>query len=87
MITWALKLTRLAQRTLKISRYGIIRFMRNESGQGTTEYVLLLSAVVFFASAFMNKIIGTFDKVATTIGAELERNLKTGRLDPRAWKN
>jgi len=57
--------------------------MRDERGQATTEYILILSFAVVGASAIARGIIGGIDKGILRLGAELERDLKSGRLSHR----
>jgi Flp pilus assembly pilin Flp len=63
------------------------RLFRDESGQGTVEYILILSVSVLAASQIAKRILGAFDQVVLVIGAQLERDLKTGRIGPSAWQN
>jgi Flp pilus assembly pilin Flp len=56
----------------------------DESGQATTEYVLILSFVLFGA---ISLILSTVDQGILTLGAQLERDLKTGRANLDSWTN
>lgn len=63
------------------------RFLSDESGQGTVEYVLLLSFVVVIAGTISKTLLGTLDRSIGYLGAELEKQLRTGRLKVSAWSN
>ncbi len=62
-------------------------FLQDESGQGTLEYVLLLSVVVLAAGAFSRGVLKMLDSGILTFGGQLEMDLKTGRTPVNAWKN
>ncbi len=49
----------------------------DESGQSTTEYILILSAVVMIAMKFRQKIGGHLDKMVDKIGSDIQDNLNT----------
>ena len=66
---------------------GILSLLKDESGQGTVEYILILSVSVVGASQLAKKFLSMLDHVVLLIGAQLERDLKTGRLGPSAWQN
>ncbi|MEO5969472.1 MAG: hypothetical protein ABIQ95_06060 [Bdellovibrionia bacterium] len=66
---------------------GLIDLLKDERGQGTVEYILILSVSVVAASQVAKKILSTLDRAVLLIGAQLERDLKTGRLGPSAWQN
>jgi Flp pilus assembly pilin Flp len=59
----------------------------DESGQATTEYVLILSFVLFGAISLAQVILSTVDQGILTLGAQLERDLKTGRANLDSWTN
>ena len=63
------------------------QFLRDESGQGLTEYVLLLSVVVVAAGAMGKALMRALDRGILTFGGQLERHLKTGRAPLSVWKN
>ena len=66
---------------------GILSLLKDERGQGTVEYILILSVSVVGASQLAKKFLSMLDHVVLLIGAQLERDLKTGRLGPSAWQN
>jgi Flp pilus assembly pilin Flp len=80
-------LIRQVSRTL--NRLGDIlkRLKDDESGQGTVEYVLVLSVSVVAASQLGARLLSALDKMVLTLAAQLERDIKTGRLGPGAWQN
>lgn len=51
----------------------------DRSGQATVEYILLLSVVVVMAVGLFTGIRAAMDRSVVYMGAELQRNLKTGR--------
>ena len=59
----------------------------DENGQGTVEYILILSVSVVGAAQIAKRILAALDHVVLLIGAQLERDLKTGRLGPGVWQN
>ncbi len=61
--------------------------LRDERGQGTVEYVLILSATVVGAAALARQIINALDNGILKMGATLERDLKTGRAPLDIWEN
>ena len=61
--------------------------LRDENGQATTEYIMILSFAVVGAAAMGRTILGVIDKGILHLGAELERTLKTGRINVRVWTN
>lgn len=63
------------------------RLFEDESGQGTVEYILILSVSVVAASQIAKRILAALDHAVLLIGAQLERDLKTGRMAPSAWQN
>jgi Flp pilus assembly pilin Flp len=63
------------------------RFASDESGQAITEYILILSVAVVGASAMARGLLKALDEGILRFGAELEKNLKTGRAPVSIWKN
>jgi hypothetical protein len=67
------------------------RFFKNlyseESGQGTVEYVLILSVTVVGASQLARQILKALDNGVLRLGAELEKDLKSGRAPVSVWEN
>jgi len=67
---------------------GFIRaFLKDDRGQATTEYILILSASVFVAVGLAKVILGTLDSGILRLGAQLEQDLKTGRAPLLVWQN
>ena len=62
-------------------------FLRDERGQGFTEYVLLLSAVVVGAGAMGKALMRALDRGILTFGGALEKHLKTGKAPLNVWEN
>ncbi len=60
-------------------------FWLEEDGQGTVEYLLILSAVVVSAVAISRTIIKTLDQGMLKLGGQLEKDLKTGRAPLYVW--
>ena len=59
----------------------------DESGQAVTEYILLLSVLVVGVSAMTRGILAALDRGILHLGAQLERDLRTGRMRVDLWKN
>ncbi len=55
------------------------RLPRDQRGQATVEYILLLSLVLVAALTLNSTLVKTIDQSVVKLGAELQRNLKTGR--------
>ncbi len=66
---------------------GNFEIIGDESGQGTLEYILLLSVVVIGALGFAKAMVGTLDTGILRLGGALEKDLKTGRAEIRVWAN
>lgn len=65
----------------------IRRFLKDESGQTTVEYILLLTITISAAGLILKKITSLLDNGIVKLGAQLELDLKTGRMPSNAWKN
>lgn len=65
----------------------MIRLWLDESGQGTLEYIVILSATVVGATALARQILKSLDAGVVRLGGQLERDLKTGRMKIDVWKN
>ncbi|OFZ73944.1 MAG: hypothetical protein A3K03_04845 [Bdellovibrionales bacterium RIFOXYD1_FULL_44_7] len=63
------------------------RFVRDDKGQATVEYILLLSVTAVAAGALSRAILSTIDKGILRFGGQLEKDLKTGRTPVTIWKN
>ncbi len=59
----------------------------DDKGQGTVEYILILSLVVVGTTAIVRAIRGTMDKGLLYLGGQIEKDLKTGRAPLNVWKN
>lgn len=65
----------------------IQNLLQDQSGQGLTEYVLLLSFCVIGASTLARGILKVIDQGILKLGGQLEKDLKTGRAPLSAWRN
>lgn len=63
------------------------RFLLEESGQGTVEYILLLSATVIGAATLGRLTLRALDRGSLLVGGQLEKDLKTGRVPLNVWTN
>lgn len=61
--------------------------LREEEGQGTVEYIVILSASVIGAAQLGRQIIKAMDTGILRLGGQLEQDLKTGRLPLSVWQN
>jgi Flp pilus assembly pilin Flp len=68
-------------------RTALARFLSDERGQGTLEYVLLLTFCLISGGALFRKLIEMMDGGFQVFGAQLERDLKSGRHPLSVWKN
>ncbi|MFZ9596494.1 MAG: Flp family type IVb pilin [Bdellovibrionia bacterium] len=50
----------------------IQRFWRDETGQSTTEYILILAVIVMITMKFKTTIQGTLEKLMGRVGADLD---------------
>jgi Flp pilus assembly pilin Flp len=71
----------------KSVRIFLVSILADESGQATTEYVLILSVVLFGAISLAQIILSTVDQGILTLGSQLEKDLKTGRATLASWTN
>lgn len=62
-------------------------FVFDESGQGTVEYVIILSASVVGAAQVAKQVLAAMDKGILRLGGQLEQDLKTGRAPLSVWEN
>ena len=61
--------------------------MKNQkSGQAVLEYILLLSIVLGILVLGLKQLRGALDKMTLSVGANAEKNLRTGSGDPGLWK-
>jgi hypothetical protein len=61
--------------------------VRDERGQGTVEYILIISACVLGATQMARVFLRVLDEGILRLGAQLEKDLKTGRAPLYVWKN
>jgi hypothetical protein len=59
----------------------------HQSGQSLLEYILIVGLVVFGAAQVSRRFIDTLDRVVLRVGADLERDLKSGRAPLGVWSN
>jgi Flp pilus assembly pilin Flp len=64
-----------------------VEFWSDEEGQGTVEYILILSVVVLGASQLGRQILAMLEKGILRLGAVLEQDIKTGRAPLSVWEN
>lgn len=65
----------------------LVRFFRDESGQGVIEYVLVLSATLVGAGLLARGILSALDSGVLKLGGQLEKDLKTGRAPISVYQN
>jgi Flp pilus assembly pilin Flp len=63
------------------------KFIRDESGQAITEYILIMSLALGGAVAITKGLMSTLDKFVLAFGAQLEKDLKAGRAPTSVWTN
>ncbi|MCM2276610.1 MAG: hypothetical protein NDJ89_00865 [Oligoflexia bacterium] len=68
-------------------RRGFEALWRDEGGQATLEYILILSFSVAAAAALSRGLLAALQKGVLSLGAQLERNLKTGRAPAGIYAN
>jgi len=61
--------------------------VREQSGQGTVEYVLLLSMIITLTLGIAKGTRSILDQGILKLGAQLEKDLKTGRAPLSVWEN
>lgn len=69
------------------ARHAVARLLSDEEGQATLEYILILAATVAGAGLMTRKILQAIDSGITTLGGQLEKDLKTGRAPTSVWTN
>jgi Flp pilus assembly pilin Flp len=55
--------------------YGL-RFLKDEEGQTTTEYILILALVVIIYTRFKGRIDGLMQRATETVGGNIEKALQ-----------
>ena len=61
--------------------------IRDEEGQGTVEYILILSVCVVGAAEFGRGVLKILDKGILRLGGQIEKDLKSGRAPLHVWSN
>lgn len=64
----------------------IHKLLKEEDGQGTVEYILLLSAIVVISTQAAKQILKVFDTGVLWLGGTLEKDLRTGKAGIGIWK-
>jgi len=72
---------------LRLGKNFLKNLIKDESGQGLTEYVLLLGFCIIGASTLARGILKVIDQGILKLGGQLEKDLKTGRAPLSAWRN
>ncbi len=70
-----------------VGRRFFVRFWQDEAGQGITEYILILMGAAWGAVQIYQALQSGFNQGVLTLGAELEKDLKTGRASLGVWQN
>ena len=65
----------------------LTELLLDEKGQGTVEYILILSVSVLGSAQIGKTILGLLDKGILRLGGQLEQDLKTGRAPLNVWEN
>jgi len=59
----------------------------DENGQGTVEYILIISVIVVGAAQIRKQVLKALDKGLLRIGSQIEKDIKTGRAPLSVWEN
>lgn len=62
-------------------------FANREQGQAVLEYLVVLTTALMFAVGIAKVILNQMDKGVLFFGGKLEKQIKTGRLNPDVWEN
>lgn len=65
----------------------LVRFLREEDGQATIEYILVLSATLVASGMLARGILNALDSGVLKLGGQLEKDLKTGRAPLSVYQN
>lgn len=65
----------------------LLSLIKDDRGQGTVEYIFILSLTVVGASTLARTILKALDKGILNLGSQLEKDLKTGRAPIGVWEN
>jgi hypothetical protein len=68
-------------------KHSWLSFREDESGQAILEYIVILSACMLGAVALGKQIMNIINKGILRLGAQLEKDLKTGRMPLGTWSN
>ncbi len=60
-------------------------FLSDESGQATVEYILLLSGTVVGAALVGKAILRGMENAILSMAGQLQKDLKTGRMNLGIW--
>lgn len=63
------------------------RFLKDDSGQAITEYIMLLSMTLAVAILLARGLVSAINTSTLVLGGQLEKDLKTGRADLGLWSN
>jgi len=66
----------MKNKTFRQAREFFSRFMNDEEGQSTTEYILILAVVVMIAMKFKSSIGAKLETATNTIGGNIEQALQ-----------
>lgn len=61
------------------------KILEDRSGQAVTEYILLLAFIAATSLVLMKGILKSLDTGTVIFGAQLERDMKTGRMPSGDW--
>ena len=61
--------------------------LKNKSGQGTIEYILILGFAITTATLLSKTLKSAWHTGTLKLGGQMEQALKTGRTPYSAWKN
>jgi hypothetical protein len=68
--------------------WGRVRgLLADEQGQGTVEYIMVLSFAVVGAAALGRAVLAALDEGIQSFGGQLEKDLKTGRMPVGIWRD
>lgn len=74
--------------SIRVNSWAFARdLFRDDQGQATVEYILILGMVTTVAVSLTRAILGALDRGVLSLGAQLEKDLKTGRVQISVWKN
>ena len=65
----------------------LCRLEKDDCGQGIVEYIVILSACLVGAVGIAKQMMKGMNTGILRLGAQLEQDLKTGRIPLSAWDN